>query len=115
MQKERTPADCLLRSHRASTEASERSVDADEIPELLKGVDALLEVKANPTQFKMFEVRYATRGDLQLIAFNNPKGTVQYAAQAGRTMKAQKVLEGPDVLKLRGLFDAALQKLNASS
>ncbi|MDP9112443.1 MAG: hypothetical protein M3O20_02040, partial [Acidobacteriota bacterium] len=37
----------------------ERSfVDADEIPELIKGFDALLDVKDNPTQFKQFEVRY---------------------------------------------------------
>jgi len=36
-------------------------VDADEIPELLKGLDALLAIKANPTQFKMFEVQHTTR------------------------------------------------------
>jgi len=46
-------------------------VDADEVGELLKGFDALLEVKANPTQFKNFEVRYTTRGELQLTAFSS--------------------------------------------
>ena len=90
-------------------------VDADEIPELLKGLDALLEVKANPTPFKMFEVRYTTRGELRLTAFNNAKGAVQYAVQVGRTQKAQRLLEAPDLLRLRGSFDAALQKLNAMS
>ena len=35
-----------------------------------------LEVKANPTQFKMFEVRYTMQGELQLTAFNDHKGTV---------------------------------------
>lgn len=91
----------------------ERSfVDADEIPELLKGFDALLDVKANPTQFKSFEVRYTTRGELQLTAFNNNRGAVLYAVQAGRTLKAQKVgLSVGDMQKLRGLFDAASQKL----
>jgi hypothetical protein len=90
-------------------------VDADEIPELLKGLDALIEIKANPTPFKMFEVRYTTRGDLRLTAFNNAKGAVQYDVQVGRTQKAHRLLEAADLLRLRGLFDAALQKLNSMS
>lgn len=92
----------------------ERSfVDADEIPELLKGLDALLEVKANPTQFKSFEVRYTTRGELQLTAFNSSRGAIGYAVQAGRTLKAQTIgLNAEAMQKLRGLFDTALQKLN---
>ncbi len=91
----------------------ERSfVDADEIPELIKGFDALLEVKANSTQFKSFEVRYTTRGELQLTAFNTSAGQVLYAVQAGRTLKAQRVgLGAPDMQKLRALFEAASQKL----
>jgi hypothetical protein len=91
----------------------ERSfVDVDEVPELLKGFDALLEVKTNPTQFKNFEVRYTTRGELQLTAFNNARGVVLYAVQAGRPLKAESLgLSAADMQKLRGLFDAALQKL----
>ena len=91
----------------------ERSfVDADEIPELLKGFDALLEVKANPTSFKNFEVRYTTKGELQLTAFNSSNGPVMYAVQTGRTLKAQRLgLGASDMQKLRGLFEAAAQKL----
>jgi hypothetical protein len=91
----------------------ERSfVDADEIPELLKGFDALLDVKTNPTPFKSFEVRYTTKGELQLTAFSSSDGSVKYAVQAGRTLKAQRVgLGAADMQKLRGLFDAAAQKL----
>ncbi len=91
----------------------ERSfVDADEIPELLKGFDALLEVKTNPTPFKNFEVRYTTRGELQLTAFSSGNGSIMFAVQAGRTLKAQRVgLDVPDMQKLRGLFEAASQKL----
>lgn len=59
-------------------------VDADEIPELLKGLDALLEVKANPTQFKNFEVRYMTRGELQLTAFNTSGDNTILAMQSKR-------------------------------
>jgi hypothetical protein len=93
----------------------ERSfVDADEITELLKGFDALLEVKTNPTQFKNFEVRYTTRGELQLTAFNTDRGGVLYAVKAGRTLGAQRVgLSASDMQKLRSLFDAASQKLAA--
>lgn len=91
----------------------ERSfVDADEIPELLKGFDALLEVKSNPTAFKNFEVRYTTKGELQLTAFNSGSGSMMYAVQAGRVVKAQKVgLAAAEMQRLRVLFDAAAQKL----
>jgi hypothetical protein len=61
----------------------ERSfVDADEIPELLKGIDALLAVKVNPTSFDKFEVRYTTKGALELTAFNSGRD-IKYAIQAG--------------------------------
>ncbi len=81
----------------------ERSfVDADEIPELLKGFDALLEVKTNPTHFENFEVRYTTRGELQLTAYNHDKVAVLYAVKAGRTVTAQSIsLSASDMQALR--------------
>ena len=92
----------------------ERSfVDADKIPELLKGFDTLLEVKANPTQFKSFEVRYKTLGELQLTAFNDSRGNILYAVHAGRGLTAHSFgLSAANLQKLRGLFETALQKLN---
>jgi len=87
-------------------------VDADEIPELLRGFDALLEVKANPTAFKHFEVRYTTKGELQLTAFNAGDGSIMFAVQTGRGITAQVVgLSIPEMKQLRGLFQAAAQKL----
>jgi hypothetical protein len=93
----------------------ERSfVDADEVAELLKGFDALLDVKANPTPFKSFEVRYTTHGELQLTAFNDNKDRVLFAVQAGRGLKAQQVgISMADMQALRAKFEAALQKLNS--
>jgi hypothetical protein len=90
-------------------------VDADEIPELLKGFDALLEVKDNPTQFKNFEVRYTTKGDLQLVAFNSLRtSTVLYSVKAGRALAAEVIgLDASDMQKLRGLFQTASEKLAA--
>jgi hypothetical protein len=69
----------------------ERSfVDADEVAELLKGIDAVADVTANPTKLANFEVRYETRGGLQVTAFNSG-GRILYAIQVGRTLKAQRV------------------------
>jgi hypothetical protein len=88
-------------------------VDSDEIPELLKGLDALLAVGANPTQFKNFEIQYTTRGGLELIAFNNDKNEISYAVKAGKTLGATRYLKKEEMLKLKGLFESAVQKLNA--
>jgi hypothetical protein len=86
-------------------------VDADEIPELLKGLDSLLEVKDNPTKFKQFEVRYTTRGQLVLTAFNTTAGVISYSIKAGRLVGATAFVSAADMQSLRGLFDSASQKL----
>jgi hypothetical protein len=109
-------------------------VDADEIPELLKGIDALLEVGANPTKFDNFEVRYTTRGDLQLTAYSSPvryadiqtnpdtsiltprlshvSGGTKYAVRAGDPFRAEILgLNERDLRDVRRLFDLALTKI----
>jgi|SRR5665213_736486 len=94
--------------------SEERSfVDADEIPELLKGIDALLAVKVNPTTFDKFEVRYTTKGALELTAFNSGR-EIKYAIQAGRTLHAQRFLDEGDMQKFRALVVSAEGKLAAS-
>ena len=91
----------------------ERSfVDADEIPELLRGIDALLEVKNNPTSFQNFEVRYTTKGELRIVAFNS-RSDIKYSVDAGRTLKASRHINADDMRKLRGIFAAAQAKLVA--
>src|SRR5258708_27235071 len=62
-------------------------IDADELPELLRGIDALLAVKANPTRYENFEVRYTTKGELELSVFSSGS-KIQYAIQAGRVTTA---------------------------
>jgi hypothetical protein len=90
---------------------TERSfVDADEIAELIRGIDAILEVKANPTKFKNFEVRYTTRGELRLVAFNSGND-IKYSVEAGRTLRASRQVTGDDIRKLREMFVAAQAKL----
>jgi hypothetical protein len=90
-------------------------VDTDEIPDLLKAVDTLLGTRANPTPFMMFEMRYSTRGELQLVAFSDPKGAISYSVQVGRIERAQNVLDPGEMFTLRGFFEAAWQKLNSTT
>jgi len=89
----------------------ERSfVDTDELPELLKGIDALLSVKTNPTTYQNFEVRYTTKGELQVTAFGSA-GRINYAVQAGRITKAQAFVDEDGLRKLRTMFETASQQL----
>lgn len=89
-------------------------VDADEVAELLKGIDALLAVQANPTSYKNFEVRYTTRGDLEIVAYNTSSGAISYSVQTGRITKARKFFETSEIQKLRSMFVTAQAKLTAS-
>lgn len=86
-------------------------VDGEELSDLIRGVDALLELKTNPTTFKNFEVRYRTKGDLMLVAFNSSKGEVQFAIQAGRVVTAKRFLNLSDLQKIRAMFQAAVDRL----
>jgi hypothetical protein len=88
-------------------------VDADEISELLTGIDALQAVTSNPTSFSSFEVRYRTRGSLEITAFNTARGDIQYAVQAGRVTTAQSFLSKGELSSLRGMFVIA-QRLMAA-
>jgi hypothetical protein len=91
----------------------ERSfVDADEIEELLKGLEALLAVTANPTPFENFEIQYTTKGELEISVYNGSYGDINYSVEAGRTLKARRLgLERQDIHQLKALFEAAQQKL----
>ena len=97
-------------------ERQERAfVDADELPDLLKGLDAVLEVTGNPTQFRKFETRYVTKGQLAFFAYSNASGAIEYAVQAGRPLPVfVRNLDAGEMQKLRVMFDTALQKLAAN-
>jgi hypothetical protein len=101
----------LLEITESPTRNEKAFVDADEIPELLKGIDALLAVRTNPTSFKNFEVRYTTRGGLELTTFNSSNGAIKYAVRAGRITPQD--IDAVDMEKLRALFVAAQKKLSS--
>ncbi len=48
-----------------------------------------------------------------MIAFNNAKGEVQFAIQAGRVVKAKRFLNLSDLQKIRGMLQAAADRLAA--
>jgi len=88
-------------------------VDADEIPELIKGFDAILSVSENPTKFSKFEVRYRTKGGLQLTAFNSSENKINYAVQAGEISTSQTFLNASQMDSLKASFQAAQDKLHS--
>lgn len=88
-------------------------VDADEIPELLRGMGALLGVKTNPTTFNSFEVGYSTRGAVRVTAFNASSGKIQYQIQAGRVIRAGRFIDDDELRQFRGFIEAAQEKLNS--
>jgi hypothetical protein len=87
-------------------------IDSDELGELVRGMDALLEIKSNPTSFESFEVRYTTKGELELTVFNSRSG-ISYAVEAGRIAEARVFVDEDDFRKLREMFATAQQRLNA--
>jgi hypothetical protein len=87
-------------------------IDADEVPELISGLDALLSVKTNPTSFRKFEVTYRTRGEFEVTALNTNREDILYSVTAGRIRKAQVSGIPPgDLQKLKAMFESAAQKL----
>jgi hypothetical protein len=87
-------------------------VDPDEFVDLLKGFDALLAITTNPTgQFRNFDMRYSTRGELVLTASSTRNRGVLYGVEAGRVTRTRRVLDGGEFHQLRTLVEAAQQKL----
>src|SRR6185503_459206 len=93
----------------------EAFVDPDEIPELLRGIDAILQTRTNPTSFRSFELRYSTRGELEVSAYNTD-AYVQYAIHAGRVTKATALnLNRDDIAKFRAMMVTATERLAAAA
>ena len=86
-------------------------VDPDEFVDLLK-VDALLAITTSPnSQFRNFDMRYATRGELVLTASSTRNRGVIYGVEVGRVQHARRPLNGGEFQLLRTLVEAAQQKL----
>jgi hypothetical protein len=87
-------------------------VDIDELPLLLRGLDQLLAVTTNPTQFRNFEVHYATKGELEITGSSSRSRGIVFSIEAGRPMKALRDdLTPGELQQLRVLVEAASQRL----
>jgi hypothetical protein len=87
-------------------------LDVDELPLLLRGIDQLLAVTGNPTQLRTFEVHYATKGELEVVASSSRNSGVTFAVEAGRLAKARRNdLTAGELSQFRTLIEAASQKL----
>lgn len=87
-------------------------VDPDELPALMKGFDALLAITSNPSgEFRNFDMRYSTKGELVLTASSTRQRGVVYGVEVGRTLRSRRTLNGGEFHQLRTLVEAALQKL----
>jgi hypothetical protein len=87
-------------------------IDRDEIAPLLKGFDALLAITTNPNgEFRNFDMRYSTRGELVLTASSTRQRGVVYGVEAGRMFRTRHALNGGEFHQLRVLVEAAQQKL----
>ena len=85
-------------------------IDADELPELVRGINALLDIKTNPTPFTGFEVRYATRGGLVIAAYGSDK--VSFAMSAGRLLTTSLGdINAKHLEAFRGAIEQAQAKL----
>lgn len=106
----------LLDNQNQTAGRNERAfIDVDELAGVLRSIDTLLKYMANPTTFKRFEARFSTRGHLTFIAYTNSTGAIEYAIQAGRPLLATVTnIDAVEMLKLRGLLELGLQKLNAA-
>lgn len=99
----------------SSTRYERAYIDVDELQGLLRGLDALLKYVANPTTLKRFEARFSTKSSLTFIAYTNSAGAIDYAVQAGRPLLATVTnIDAVEILKLRGLVELGLQKLNTA-
>jgi hypothetical protein len=87
-------------------------IDPDEFTDLLKGFDELLGITTNPTsQFRNFDLRYSTRGELVLTARSTRNRGVIYGVEVGRVYRTRRSLDGGEFHRLRTLVEAAQQKL----
>jgi len=90
-------------------------IDVDELPGLLRSLEALLKYTANPTGLKRFEARFTSRGNLSFVAYSNSTGAIEYALQVNKVPLATiPNIESGDMLKLHALLEQALQKLNTA-
>ena len=88
-------------------------VDEDELPELVKGLDALISVRDTATVFKYFQVHYSTRGNLVVSVMKPMTGGFQRVVTVGRARPIQREINKGELERLRLWVEAARRKLDS--
>lgn len=88
-------------------------IDADEIASLLKGLSYAASFDPATLPFRMWEVTYATRGDLRLTVFNDQSNARMLAVRSQGIPTATVYLPAEGIPKLRDLLDKAQASLAA--
>lgn len=87
-------------------------VDADELPALLKGISAVLDVDVNPTSLKHFDVRYTTLDGLAFVAYSNVTGAIEYSLQSGDALPVAILnITAAEMVILREWLELAMRRL----
>jgi len=89
-------------------------VDEEELQELVNGLDALMSVRANPTTFKQFEVRYKTHGELDIAVVGSESSKMQYVITAGRVFRESRWINERELQQFREWILAAQRILGES-
>jgi hypothetical protein len=102
----------ILERQDRTSEPLQAYVDPDEFNGLIHGFDALLAITISPNgEFRNFDMRYATRGELVLTASSTRQRGVVYGVEVGRQLRTRRALNGGEFHQLRTLVEAAQQKL----
>jgi hypothetical protein len=88
-------------------------IDYDEIDPLLKAMDAAAKAGDNVTRLSHFEVRYRTKGDLEIMVFKQLENNVVAAAvEGGFFDRSRLYLSIDDLVRLRWMIAQAKEQLD---
>jgi hypothetical protein len=87
-------------------------IDYDEIDALVKALDNLMKADETITKLTHFEVRYRTRGDLEIIVFKQLAGGVAVAVEGGFFERPRLLLTLEDLTRLRWMIAQAKERLD---
>jgi len=88
-------------------------IDYDEIDPLIKAMDAAAKAGDNLTRLSHFEVRYRTKGDLEIMVFKQLENNVVAAAiEGGFFDRSRLYLSIDDLVKLRWMIAQAKEQLD---
>jgi len=88
-------------------------IDYDEIDPLVKAMDAAAKAGDNVTRLSHFEVRYRTKGDLEIMVFKQlENNAVAAAIEGGFFDRSRLYLSIDDLVKLRWMIAQAKEQLD---